>query len=158
MTTTPAAAITSRPHRDVQLRIADAITIFCGSMLFVYVHIVIFGAWISLRGFGHDHYPFNFLTMAVSLEAIFLSTFILISQNRQQAIAETNNRQVQETLLNMVNNIVDDEKLDIANEELIKELLQRIDMEHVQPMERQLSAIRACVDRMERGANPAGPA
>lgn len=155
MTTTPVAAITSRPPRDVQLRIADAITIFCGSMLFVYVHVVIFGVWIGARGFGHDHYPFNFLTMAVSLEAIFLSTFILISQNRQQAIADANNRQVEDTLLKMVNSVVDDEKLDLANEDLIKELLERIDVDHVQPIEQQLSEIRACLARLEGGAGTA---
>jgi uncharacterized membrane protein len=62
-----------------QNRIADAITRFSGSMAFVYIHIVWFGAWI---GFGVEKYPFGLLTMIVSLEAIFLSTFVMISQNR----------------------------------------------------------------------------
>ena len=67
---------------SVQNRIADAITAFSGSMLFVYIHIVWFASWI---GFRVEHYPFGLLTMIVSLEAIFLSTFVLISQNRTDA-------------------------------------------------------------------------
>ena len=67
---------------SVQNRIADRVTAFSGSMLFVYIHILWFGAWI---GFRVEHYPFGLLTMIVSLEAIFLSTFVLISQNRTDA-------------------------------------------------------------------------
>jgi uncharacterized membrane protein len=67
---------------SLQNRIADRITAFSGSMLFVYIHILWFGAWI---GFRVEHYPFGLLTMIVSLEAIFLSTFVLISQNRTDA-------------------------------------------------------------------------
>ena len=62
-----------------QNRVADAITAFAGSMWFVYIHILWFGCWI---GFGIEKYPYGLLTMIVSLEAIFLSTFVLISQNR----------------------------------------------------------------------------
>jgi uncharacterized membrane protein len=51
-------------------------------MLFVYIHIIWFGCWI---GFGMESYPFGLLTMIVSLEAIFLSTFVMISQNRADA-------------------------------------------------------------------------
>jgi uncharacterized membrane protein len=65
--------------RSAQNRLADAVTLFAGSMLFVYLHIVWFGAWIT---FGVERYPFGLLTMIVSLEAIFLSTFVMISQNR----------------------------------------------------------------------------
>jgi uncharacterized membrane protein len=65
---------------NVQNRIADTITRFAGSMWFVYLHIVWFTAWIVFRIEG---YPFGLLTMIVSLEAIFLSTFVMISQNRQ---------------------------------------------------------------------------
>ncbi len=67
---------------SVQNRIADRITAFSGSMWFVYVHIIWFSCWI---GFGVEHYPYGLLTMIVSLEAIFLSTFVLISQNRADA-------------------------------------------------------------------------
>ena len=65
-----------------QNRIADKITAFSGSMLFVYVHILWFTCWIA---FGVEDYPYGLLTMIVSLEAIFLSTFVLISQNRADA-------------------------------------------------------------------------
>jgi uncharacterized membrane protein len=65
-----------------QNRIADKMTAFSGSMLFVYVHVIWFGCWI---GFGVEDYPYGLLTMIVSLEAIFLSTFVLISQNRADA-------------------------------------------------------------------------
>jgi uncharacterized membrane protein len=60
-------------------RLADAITQFAGSMAFVFVHVAWFGAWIAL---GVERFPYGLLTMIVSLEAIFLSTFLLISQNR----------------------------------------------------------------------------
>jgi len=73
-------------ERSLQDRIADAITSFSGRMIFVYVHIVWFGVWILLNtgwyGQAFDPFPYGLLTMIVSLEAIFLSTFVLISQNR----------------------------------------------------------------------------
>ena len=74
-------------ERSLQSRIADAITSFSGRMMFVYVHILWFGIWILLNTgrFGvrpFDPFPYGLLTMVVSLEAIFLSTFVLISQNR----------------------------------------------------------------------------
>jgi len=80
-----------------QNRVADKITAFSGSMLFVYLHIIWFGCWI---GFGVEDYPFGLLTMIVSLEAIFLSTFVMISQNRadarRQVIADQQWKTVQE--------------------------------------------------------------
>jgi uncharacterized membrane protein len=74
-------------ERSLQGRIADAITSFSGRMIFAYVHIVWFGVWILLNTgrFGvhpFDPFPYGLLTMVVSLEAIFLATFVLISQNR----------------------------------------------------------------------------
>jgi uncharacterized membrane protein len=66
--------------RDRQNRVADRITAFAGSMTFVYLHIIWFASWIAFRV---EDYPFGLLTMIVSLEAIFLSTFVMISQNRQ---------------------------------------------------------------------------
>jgi uncharacterized membrane protein len=63
-------------------RFADRVTAFSGSMRFVYIHVIWFGCWI---GFGIEDYPYGLLTMIVSLEAIFLSTFVLISQNRADA-------------------------------------------------------------------------
>src|SRR3989441_7274650 len=90
-----------KKHREMrraslQNRIADAVTKFAGSMSFVYVHIVWFSLWI---GFRVEKFPFGLLTMMVSLEAIFLSTFLLISQNRQderrQVLAATEWKLVQ---------------------------------------------------------------
>jgi uncharacterized membrane protein len=80
---------TEQRAQSIQNRIADRITAFAGSMPFVYIHIAWFGCWI---GFGVEKYPYGLLTMIVSLEAIFLSTFVMISQNRadakRQAIAD----------------------------------------------------------------------
>ncbi len=92
--TTPAAkADATTPHthsplvlsheaaraKDVQLRVADAITSFAGSMKFVYLHVVVFAAWMIF----FEKSPWQTLTLIVSLEAIFLSTFVMIGQNRQ---------------------------------------------------------------------------
>jgi uncharacterized membrane protein len=83
--------------QSVQNRIADRITDFAGSMWFVYLHIIWFGLWIGL---GAERYPYGLLTMIVSLEAIFLSTFVMISQNRadakRQVIADQQWQTVQE--------------------------------------------------------------
>lgn len=76
-------------------RVVDGITAFCGRLSFVWVHVVFYGFWIvynEIRGRrGFDPPPFQLLAMTVSLEAIFLSTFILISQNRQNRLAERRN-------------------------------------------------------------------
>jgi uncharacterized membrane protein len=89
------AANARRTKTDV---IADAIAAFCGSMRFVWVHIAWFGFWLGVntlaifpKRWRFDPFPFQFLTLIVSLEAIFLSTFILISQNRQALTAERRN-------------------------------------------------------------------
>jgi len=80
-------------QRSPQDKVADGITAFSGHMVFVYVSIVWFAAWILLNSGllpirPFDPYPYGLLTMIVSLEAIFLSTFILISQNRMNEQAE----------------------------------------------------------------------
>jgi uncharacterized membrane protein len=84
-------------QESLQSRIADRITAFAGSMTFVYVHVVWFGCWI---GFHVERYPFGLLSMIVSLEAIFLSTFVMISQNRaderRQLLADSQWQIVQE--------------------------------------------------------------
>jgi uncharacterized membrane protein len=72
--------------KKLQNRIADAITRFAGSMPFVYLHVLWFALWIAL---GVEEFPYGFLTMLVSLEAIFLSTFVMISQNRADARRES---------------------------------------------------------------------
>jgi uncharacterized membrane protein len=79
--------------RGLQDRLSDAVTTFSGQMVFVYIHMVWFGTWILLNTgrFGvvpFDPFPYGFLTLVVSLEAIFLATFVLISQNRLSGEAE----------------------------------------------------------------------
>ena len=84
-------------RQHLENRIADQITRFAGSMLFVYLHIIWFAVWILS---GVEHYPYGLLTMIVSLEAIFLSTFVMISQNRadakRQVLADEQWKTVQE--------------------------------------------------------------
>jgi uncharacterized membrane protein len=99
---------------NIQNRIADTITRFAGSMMFVYVHIAWFASWIIFRV---EKYPYGLLTMIVSLEAIFLSTFVMISQNRadakRQVLAEEQWQFVQaeekqnEQLLDLSNKILE---------------------------------------------------
>jgi uncharacterized membrane protein len=74
----------TRRAADVQLRIADAITGFAGSMRFVYLHAIVFALWMVLV----ESDPWPKLTLIVSLEAIFLSTFVMIGQNRQAAFQQ----------------------------------------------------------------------
>jgi uncharacterized membrane protein len=82
---------------SLQNRVADRITDFAGSMVFVYVHVLWFIVWITV---GVEKFPFGLLTMIVSLEAIFLSTFVMISQNRadakRQVLADAQWKTVQE--------------------------------------------------------------
>ena len=79
-------------QRTVADRIADFVAKFCGSITFVWIHAVLFAAWIlwnTLPVLHHfDPYPFTFLTLCVSLEAIFLSSFILIAQNYEMRVSE----------------------------------------------------------------------
>jgi uncharacterized membrane protein len=101
-------------NKRLENRVADQITGFAGSMRFVYIHCIWFGLWIAL---GVEDYPFGLLTMIVSLEAIFLSTFVMISQNRadekRQVIANQQWQTVQdeeqqnERLLRLSNEILD---------------------------------------------------
>jgi uncharacterized membrane protein len=79
-----------RRRRRLQNRASDKITEFAGSMAFVYLHVVWFAVWIVLNEtpWKFDPYPFGLLTLVVSLEAIFLSTFVMISQNRESALSD----------------------------------------------------------------------
>ncbi len=70
--------------RDLQLRIADGITAFAGSMRFVYIHAIVFALWMIFI----ESDPWPKLTLIVSLEAIFLSTFVMIGQNRQASFQQ----------------------------------------------------------------------
>jgi len=86
----------AKAERAKSDQIADVIANFCGSMPFVWAHLIWFAAWIiinTMPGVDHfDPFPFNFLTLIVSLEAIFLSTFILISQNHETRLSERRNQ------------------------------------------------------------------
>jgi uncharacterized membrane protein len=86
-------AVANRSFAD---RIAEFVARFCGSIVFVWIHVGLFAAWIlwnALPGMPHfDPYPFTFLTLCVSLEAIFLSSFILISQNYEMRVSERRNQ------------------------------------------------------------------
>lgn len=86
---------TAKANRDKTDRMADAIAEFCGGFTFVWVHLIWFIVWILVNVIPglpkFDPYPFTFLTLVVSLEAIFLSTFILISQNHDARISERRN-------------------------------------------------------------------
>ncbi len=73
-----------RRRDDIQLRVADGITAFAGSMNFVYLHAILFAAWMIWL----EKSPWPTLTLFVSLEAIFLSTFVMIGQNRQAAFTQ----------------------------------------------------------------------
>jgi uncharacterized membrane protein len=75
----------AKRNADIQLRIADKITAFAGSMQFVYLHALLFAAWMLFI----EKSPWPTLTLIVSLEAIFLSTFVMIGQNRQASFQQT---------------------------------------------------------------------
>jgi uncharacterized membrane protein len=78
------AAAAEKRAADIQLKIADAITRFAGSMEFVYLHVLLFGVWML----AVEKSPWPTLTLIVSLEAIFLSTFVMIGQNRQASFQQ----------------------------------------------------------------------
>lgn len=81
----------ARSLQQAQDRAADRVTAFAGSLNFVYIHSVWFAIWIAINvgllgaALKFDEFPFGLLTMIVSLEAIFLATFVMVSQNRQAA-------------------------------------------------------------------------
>jgi uncharacterized membrane protein len=112
----PALIEHARQRREnLEDRVADRITAFSGSMRFVYLHIIWFTAWIAL---GVEAYPYGLLTMIVSLEAIFLSTFVMISQNRADA--------KRELLANQEWKTVREE--DVQNQELLRVSRQILDL------------------------------
>ena len=112
----PALIEEARKRREnIDNRIADHVTAFSGSMRFVWLHVLWFACWI---GFAVEAYPYGLLTMIVSLESIFLSTFVMISQNRADS-----KRQV---LANQEWQTVQDE--DKQNQELIQLSQQILDL------------------------------
>ncbi|MET0382470.1 MAG: DUF1003 domain-containing protein [Burkholderiaceae bacterium] len=85
----------AKAGRTRSQRVAHAVAAFCGTMTFVWLHVAWFAVWIALNvipgGAQFDKFPFTFLTLTVSLEAIFLSSFILISQNEETRVADRRN-------------------------------------------------------------------
>jgi len=96
--TVPPPILDASQRREVEDRVSGAITDFAGSMRFVYIHTLWFGLWIAVNAglllaiglhlVPFDPFPFGLLTLVVSLEAIYLSTFVMIAQNRQSALAD----------------------------------------------------------------------
>ena len=125
--------------------VAEAIANFCGSMVFVWVHVVWFGVWIAINlmpGIRHiDPFPFTFLTLVVSLEAIFLSTFILISQNHDTRISERRNHldlqinllseQENTQMILMVRAIAEKLGVEVSNDFHLEALSEKIEPEKV---------------------------
>jgi len=105
---------------DIQLRIADAITAFAGSMKFVYAHIVAFAVWMLFV----ESNPWPTLTLTVSLEAIFLSTFVMIGQNRAAAFQQAKaDHDFQEQELELKTNTQLTREIHALTEELHRRLL-----------------------------------
>jgi len=132
-------------ERTTSERVARLIARFCGSMTFVWVHVVGFASWIAFNlvpGVNHiDPFPFTFLTFVVSLEAIFLSTFILISQNQDTRISERRNHldlqinllseQENTKMLTMLQAIAEKVGADIEPDEDMTVLAQETELEKV---------------------------
>jgi uncharacterized membrane protein len=118
--------------------VAERIAKFCGSMRFVWVHVIWFSGWVFFNlmpGIKHiDPFPFTFLTLVVSLEAIFLSTFILISQNHDTQISERRNHldlqinllseQENTKMIHMLQAIADRVGVDLSNDSELEKLRQ----------------------------------
>jgi uncharacterized membrane protein len=152
----------ARAQRTVTDRLVDAITAFCGSLAFVWVHLGWFSFWIGenlIRGrVGFDPYPFPLLTLIVSLEAILLSTFILISQNRDARLSERRNQldlqinllteQENTKMLTMLKQIADKVGADISQDPTLAVLEQA-----TQP-EKLVEQIKRTIDTSEQEAQP----
>ena len=108
---------------DVQLKIADAITAFAGSMPFVYVHIVVFALWMLFV----EKSPWPTLTLVVSLEAIFLSTFVMIGQNRAAAFQQAKaNHDFREQELELKTNTQHTREIHVLTTELHRRVIDGI--------------------------------
>lgn len=110
--------------QDLQLRVADAITRFAGSMMFVYIHAILFAIWMLVA----ESDPWPKLTLVVSLEAIFLSTFVMIGQNRQAAFQEAKaDHDFQEQELELKTNTELTRQIHLLTTELHRRLLSEQD-------------------------------
>ncbi len=127
----------AREQRTPTDRVAEVIARFCGSMTFVWVHVIWFGGWIFLNlfpGINHiDPFPFTFLTLVVSLEAIFLSTFILISQNHDSRVSEKRNHL--DLQINLLSEQENTKMLTILNRIAAKVGVDIVDDQHAKVLE-----------------------
>jgi uncharacterized membrane protein len=153
-----------RAKRTATDRVADVVTRFCGTTSFLWLHVLWFGGWIVLNvmpGIRHfDPFPFPFLTLAVSLEAIFLSTFILISENRQSRLAERRNHldlqinllaeQENTTMLRLLERIADRVGARKTNEQEARVLGQQTEPEEL------AEQIERAIDKSERSSGTGG--
>ncbi|HEX8903281.1 MAG TPA: DUF1003 domain-containing protein [Longimicrobiaceae bacterium] len=158
-------------QKSASERIADGITRFTGSMAFVYIHLVLFGTWILIN-LGWTPVPrfdpsFVILAMAASVEAIFLSTFVLISQNRMQQLADQRaDLDLQVSLLAeheitqlvaLVTEMARKMGLDAARDPELDELAQDVAPEKVlDEMEHHAESFHAVPRRGERKTGPGG--
>lgn len=120
----------NRKFHDSETKIADKITRFAGSMAFVYIHIIWFVLWVLFARKIGDSFPFGLLTMIVSLEAIFLATFIMVNQNRQAELAEQRDKE------------------DEAEQEEIEEDIEDI-KEEFTDLSEDLSEVRRLIEKIE---------
>jgi uncharacterized membrane protein len=158
----------AKPRAD---KVADAVTRFTGSMLFVYIHLVLFGSWIVINA-GLTPLPrfdpsFVVLAMAASVEAIFLSTFVLISQNRMAELADKRaDLDLQVSLLSeheitqlvsLVTEMARRMGLEAARDPELDELAQDVAPEKVlDEMENHAEHFHAVPRRRDRGGGPDG--
>jgi uncharacterized membrane protein len=133
-------------HRSLSARIGDVIATQAGKMWFINAHVVWFAAWLLLNADTHarwtfDPFPFALLTMMVSLESIFLSLFILMSQNRSSLQADQRNHldlqinllseDENTKMLQMLQALCDYHKLPIAKDSEIKAMAKKTDVKEV---------------------------
>ncbi len=123
--------IFGKKWRDAETKLADAITRLAGSMFFVYVHIAWFVLWLLFANRIGDAFPFGLLTMVVSLEAIFLATFIMVAQNRQAEIAEQR--------------AIEEDKEEEETEERLEDIAEEFDT-----LQKDLDEMKQLIERMEK--------
>jgi uncharacterized membrane protein len=117
--------------QTLQDKAADKITTFAGSMAFIYIHAIVFAFWIiynlTAKGTGFDPFPFGLLTLIVSLEAIFLSTFVMLSQNRQSKQQDLRSELDYEVNVKAEQEIAEIKALLEANKTLIQQVSDKVD-------------------------------
>ena len=150
-----------REPQSVEEHLGERITAVAGSLSFVYIHVAWFGTWMAwntIPGLPHfDEFPFTFLTLIVSLEAIFLSTFVLISQNRQSARADRSAmvdlevNVIAERELTKILEIVADIQRHITDPAHDREVEEMISTVHLEEIKTSMDDAEA---RMENGSSP----